>query len=142
MNHESNLLLLCPNCHWEFDNKNELFDVSLIKPKQPIPNNRVCPHCGKPFYSKKPQKYCSTRCTSQAYAKIRKKQKKEIVTAIELHKLVWSMSCPHVGKKIKCSKSCVHDMCKRLAVPLPGHNFWQKLTANKFEYQTCPLPKY
>jgi len=53
------------------------------------------------------------------------------ITREELHNLVWSESLLSLSKKYEISDVGLRKICKRMNIPLPGHNYWPRYKAGQ-----------
>ena len=115
-NDEDNLLLLCPNCHWELDNLPG-FDLTKLQDRC-LDVERLELH----------------------KTKLKRKLLLKRIDSIELHKMVWSKPSVKVAVDLNISSSAVKRLCKRRNIPTPPRGFWRKLETENFEGLSCPLP--
>lgn len=110
INAKDNLIVLCPNCHWEMDNLNK-------------PNLIICPLC----YGQKwrTSKHCR-KCTNTHKLHI---QTRKVVwpTKDELTQLINQLPLTHIGKRYGVSDNSVKKWCKRYGIILGNRSgFWAK----------------
>jgi 5-methylcytosine-specific restriction endonuclease McrA len=116
-NDDSNLLLLCPNCHWELDNLSN-FDLTKLQDRH-LDLERLELH--------------KTRLKHKLLLKR--------INSIELHKMVWSKPSVKVAIDLNISSSAVKRLCKRRDILTPPRGFWRKIETENTEGLSCPLPK-
>lgn len=139
VNNPDNILVLCPNHHWEFDN--ELIDLVDILPRpeqampiklrtiyladidghsnrQPKPQNR-CKSCSKPICKN------SEQCTSCKPTKIQWPSNEELA------KLVWDVPCSILASQLGVSDKAIEKRCKKYSIAKPERGYWAKLAASK-----------
>ena len=105
INDITNLLPLCPNCHWEFDNGHKIKNICT---------------CGKPLYRKSLQ--CKTCHTKDSIASEVVQISKE-----ELEVLIWEKPTTHIAKDFGVSDSLVVRWCKRYGISKPPRGYWTKI---------------
>lgn len=123
INHPSNILHLCPNCHWEFDNTND-FDLGKIEPKimtddeiyklMALESDVEYIVVGKFDFKKGSTKSRKDRVAFRF----------EYPSDEELFEMVWSMSSVSVAKKLGLSDSAIAKRCKKRKIQKPTRGYW------------------
>lgn len=131
INDPSNLTLLCPNCHWEFDHNmlnnqiktvkdlidnNILEDINQNKTKlqkkfykehKRTREESLCPHCKNIFIKNNcNQKYCSYNCSHTASRKTERPSKEQLEQEIK------TTSFLQLGKKYGVSDNTIRKWVK------------------------------
>lgn len=91
VNDFSNILILCPNCHWEHDNAN-------------VTNKRICPKCKNP---KNEQSKTCKKCRNYSNNRKVKRPSRE-----KLQNLIEEMPMTKIGKIFGVSGVCVKKWCR------------------------------
>jgi len=135
VNDKSNLVLLCPNCHWELDNfhigynDGVFYEIPLESRKSMITTyDIICHFCKKEFKSLAPQaKYCNLNCTRYGLRKVQRPVK-EI-----LEKQINEMPITHVAYIYGITDNSVRKWMKRYGIETPEHRKRDKnlRTANR-----------
>lgn len=113
VNHISNLLLLCPNCHWEHDN------LEKIKQKQ---RNEIC-QCGNPKTHKSLK---CVSCAQNSMADWRHKNSK-IPTKDILLQLIEQKPFTDIGKEYGVSSNAVKKWCIKHNIHIENRRgYWAK----------------
>lgn len=110
INDKNNLIILCPNCHWEFDNKEKT-------------DKRICPACGGNKWRNATQ---CRQCSNKNKLHIRAKH---VVwpTKEELSILVNELPLQTIGKKYGVTGNAVKKWCKFYDIALGNRlGFWAK----------------
>ena len=128
-----NLRLLCPNCHSQTDtfagkNKKKLVGPEGLEP--PIAISAAALEAAVYAIPPRPQNKCnkcertinkrSFRCSVCKDEKITWPSKEE------LEKLVWSISCSQLSKKLGVSDKAIEKRCKKLGISKPPRGYWAK----------------
>ena len=114
VNAEENILLLCPNCHWEFDHGNDYL-------------KKTCPQCHQ---KKHKQSSVCRKCAQANGAYIKKNCKR--IPKDELVKLLNEFPMTTIGKMLKVSGNSVKKWCDYYGILLGDRRgYWAKLYASK-----------
>lgn len=105
INHPTNLLALCPNCHWEHDHKETY---------------RLCDTCSSRVSRN------STKCKKCSHEDAKSTEVNQI-TKDELQKLVWEMPSTHIAKKFNVADTLINRWCKRYGISKPPRGYWTKV---------------
>lgn len=128
-----NLRLLCPNCHSQTDtfagkNKKKSVETEGLESPVAISTTSIervtsaptqqnqCNKCQKPINKN------SSRCS-----KCKTNEKIIWPSKEELEKLVWSISCSQLSKKLGVSDKAIEKRCKKLGISKPPRGYWAKL---------------
>lgn len=107
VNHPDNILILCPNHHWEFDN-----GLLLLKDIPPrIPNQPII----------KPPRKIAIR-----------ESKIQWPSNNELAKLLLETPSSHLAKALGVSDVAITKHCKKNNIAKPPRGYWAKLAAKEF----------
>ena len=133
INKEENILVLCPNHHWEFDNGK--LDKSLIRPRNellplPIKKREVvytfsCVSCGEKMLRQSKTSLCKM-CYVRYSDLGRGNEFSEWMDNETLAKLVWEKPTCEIAKELGISDSAIGKRCKRLGIPKPPRGYWEK----------------
>jgi HNH endonuclease len=116
--------------------KQELFllaDGAYICRQKPSKRCSVCSIAFVPV--RKSQKFCCHSCAAKSKQPI-----KNLNEVVDLHKAVWNKPVSQISKSMNISDRGLLKRCEKHNIPTPGRGFWNKINANKFEGQFCPLP--
>ena len=115
-NSEDNLLLLCPNCHWEFDNLPN-FSLTALNSRE-----------------------LDTEKIQSNKAEIKQRRLATRINSAELHRMVWDRPATKVALDLGISSSAVKRLCKRRGIDTPFAGFWRKVQTGNITGLSCPLP--
>lgn len=123
VNDRSNLVLLCPNCHWELDNhfiefKDGVFtEIPIdLRPARRTTYDIICDFCKTQFKSEAPNaKYCNMSCRGYAKRKIERPTKEELEK--ELHET----PVRYIAKKYGVSDNGVKKWLVNYGIEIPEH---------------------
>lgn len=118
INSEENLILLCPNCHWEKDNlENKLKNQLKL----------ICPECKQ---SKKWK--TSLMCKKCANKNMKRWRKVERPSKEELEILIQKYPYVKLAQMFKISDTAIKKWCKSYGIKLENRlGYWQKQTRLK-----------
>lgn len=123
VNEKSNLVLLCPNCHWELDNHFLEFKSGVfaeipteLRPDRLTTYDIICDFCSTPFKSLAPQaKYCNTTCSGHSQRKV------ERPTRDEIQRQLNQMPVNHIAKKYGVCDNSVKKWIKNYGIEIPEY---------------------
>jgi hypothetical protein len=129
VNDPENILVLCRNCHWEFDNNQLLIENIPCRPQFDtswLPSNIKCLDCGK-IKDKN-----SIRCRKCSAIQTKKEASSGKLDRVslpgkeELEKLVWEMSFLKLSKLLNVSDVSIRKRCKKYNITTPPVGYWSR----------------
>lgn len=129
INSENNLLVLCPNHHWEFDKQN----LSLLE----IPQRTLCSKkrtiAKKKFIKTKSEKTKTCGCGSPmngGAVKCRKcwriSRRDTWPSKEELQRRVWETPCLQLAKEYGVLDCSINIWCRAYGISKPPRGYWKK----------------
>lgn len=113
VNSPDNLLALCPNCHWEFDNPKSKRNVCEICESPVLPKSKRCMNCRIVW-----NKGMNASFVQQ-------------ITKQDLERLVWEMPTSHIAKRFGVSDKAVEKWCKKYEIIKPARGHWRKQSSKQ-----------
>jgi hypothetical protein len=123
VNDKSNLVLLCPNCHWELDNYFIGFDngsfyeiPSESRPAKLTTYDIICDFCTIPFKSLAPQaKYCNNTCRAHSQRRVQRPIKEDLERELN------SIPVSHIAKKYGVADNSIKKWLRNYGIEIPEY---------------------
>lgn len=139
VNDASNILVLCPNHHWEFDNGllsiADIPDRSLIDPirknETPFKFKVFCINCAGGLYKKSITGLCRNCYIASHHPCSYEQPAIKWIDSEELRNLVWEKPTTEIAKMLGVSDKAVEKRCKKLGIPKPPRGYWGRLNGYK-----------
>jgi hypothetical protein len=111
INDQSNIIILCPNCHWELDEGYLVYENNQFKKSKPKKVYPKCKTCKEDFKRRnRYHVYCSIICVPK------KLKCKRIPNKEELEKLIKTKPWTHIGEEFGVSDNAMRAWARKYGI--------------------------